>query len=95
MVLLVIGVVGAGLSREDVFITGVAGALAGAISMAAGEYLATKSQDEVLESELRLEAVHLTHHRQMELDQLREMFSDMGIARRRPGHRGHCLRPLR
>jgi vacuolar iron transporter family protein len=79
MVLLVIGVVGAGLSREDVFITGVAGALAGAISMAAGEYLATKSQDEVLESELRLEAVHLTHHRQMELDQLREMFSDMGI----------------
>ncbi len=79
MVLLIIGVVGAGLSREDVFITGVAGALAGAVSMGAGEYLATKSQDEVLESELRLEKIHLAHHREMEVAQLREMFADMGL----------------
>lgn len=79
MVLLVAGVVGAGLSREDVFVTGVAGALAGAVSMAAGEYLATKSQDEVLESELELERTHIAHHREMELDQLREMFEEMGL----------------
>jgi VIT1/CCC1 family predicted Fe2+/Mn2+ transporter len=79
MVLLIIGVVGAGLSREDVLVTGVAGALAGGVSMAAGEYLATKSQDEVLTSELELEKVHLEHHRDMELDQLREMFTDMGL----------------
>lgn len=79
MVLLVIGVVGAGLPREDVIITGVAGALAGAVSMGAGEYLATKSQDEVLESELRLERTHIRHHREIELDQLRDMFGDMGI----------------
>lgn len=79
MVLLVIGVVGAGLSREDVLITGVAGALAGAVSMGAGEYLATKSQDEVLASELELEREHIEHHRAMELEQLGEMFEDMGI----------------
>ncbi|HSJ26992.1 MAG TPA: VIT1/CCC1 transporter family protein [Acidimicrobiia bacterium] len=79
MVLLVAGVVGAGLSREDVFVTGVAGALAGAVSMGLGEYLATKSQDEVLTSEMELERQHITHHRQMELDQLREMFTDMGL----------------
>ncbi|HVR32486.1 MAG TPA: VIT1/CCC1 transporter family protein [Acidimicrobiia bacterium] len=79
MVLLVIGVVGAGLSRDDVIITGIAGALAGAVSMGAGEYLATKSQDEVLTSELALERVHIEHHRDSELDQLRDMFSDMGI----------------
>ena len=79
MVLLVIGVVGAGLSRDDVIITGIAGALAGAVSMGAGEYLATKSQDEVLTSELALEKVHIEHHRGSELDQLRDMFSDMGI----------------
>ncbi|MDX1447674.1 MAG: VIT1/CCC1 transporter family protein [Acidimicrobiia bacterium] len=79
MVLLVAGVVGAGLSVDAVFVTGVAGALAGAVSMAAGEYLATKSQDEVLESELELERVHIRHHRDMELDQLREMFADMGL----------------
>lgn len=79
MVLLVIGVVGAGLSRDDVLITGIAGALAGAVSMGAGEYLATKSQDEVLDSELRLERVHIKHHRDTELEQLHEMFADMGV----------------
>lgn len=79
MVLLVVGVVGAGLSQDTVVIAGVAGALAGAVSMGAGEYLATKSQDEVLESEMRLERVHIAHHRASELDQLREMFADMGI----------------
>ncbi|MEX1004624.1 MAG: VIT1/CCC1 transporter family protein [Acidimicrobiia bacterium] len=79
MVLLVIGVVGAGLSREDVVITGIAGALAGAVSMGAGEYLATKSQDEVLASELELERTHIRHHREAELEQLHEMFSAMGV----------------
>ena len=78
--LLVVGVLGGGLGARQVLLTGVAGALAGAISMAAGEYLATKSQDEVLEAELRLERTHIKDHREMELDQLRSMFGDMGIA---------------
>lgn len=80
MLLLVAGVVGGGLSVPQVLLTAVAGAVAGAVSMAAGEYLATKSQDEVLDSELTLERTHITHHRDMELAQLREMFEDMGIA---------------
>jgi VIT1/CCC1 family predicted Fe2+/Mn2+ transporter len=79
MVLLVAGVVGGGLTTEQVLLTSVAGAIAGAVSMAAGEYLATKSQDEVLEGELALERVHLVHHRQSEVDQLRTMFRDMGL----------------
>ena len=54
--LLVSGVVGGGLSSTDVLLTGVAGALAGMISMAIGEYLATKSQEEVFDAELALEA---------------------------------------
>jgi VIT1/CCC1 family predicted Fe2+/Mn2+ transporter len=78
--LLVVGVAGGGLDTSQVLLTGLAGALAGAVSMAAGEYLATKSQDEVLEAELTLERVHIKDHRNMEVDQLREMFSDMGIA---------------
>lgn len=79
MFLLVVGVVGGGLDTGPVLLTALAGALAGAISMAAGEYLATKSQDQVLEAELRLERVHIRDHRQQELDQLREMFGDMGL----------------
>jgi predicted membrane protein (TIGR00267 family) len=78
--LLVVGVVGGGLDTSQVLLTALAGAVAGGVSMAAGEYLATKSQDEVLEAELELEKVHIRDHRKMELDQLREMFADMGIA---------------
>ncbi|HLF61153.1 MAG TPA: VIT1/CCC1 transporter family protein [Acidimicrobiia bacterium] len=80
MYLLVVGVVSGGLDTSQVLLTALAGALAGAVSMAAGEYLATKSQDEVLEAEMALERVHLKDHRAMEVGQLREMFSDMGIA---------------
>ncbi len=77
--LLVVGVVGGGLEAGQVLLTALAGALAGAVSMAAGEYLATKSQDQVLEAELNLEKVHIRDHRQQELDQLTEMFGDMGL----------------
>ena len=81
--LLVVGVVGGGLSREDVLLTAIAGAIAGAVSMAAGEYLATKSQDEVLDAELELEQTHIQEFREMELGQLRGFFTDMGV---RPEH---------
>ena len=77
--LLVAGVVGGGLDQGQVLLTALAGSVAGAVSMAAGEYLATKSQDQVLEAELMLERTHIRDHRQQELDQLTEMFSDMGL----------------
>ena len=79
MFLLVVGVAGGGLTPDQVLLTGVAGALAGAVSMGAGEYLATKSQDEVLEAELKLERSHIAEFREMELSQLRGMFADMGV----------------
>ena len=79
MYLLVAGVVGGGLATGQVFLTAIAGAIAGAVSMGAGEYLATKSQEEVLTSELKLERQHIADYRQLELDQLRGMFEDMGI----------------
>ncbi len=78
--LLVAGVVGGGLDADKVLLTAVAGAIAGAISMGAGEYLATKSQDEVFEREIRLERQHIAHHRESEVAQLHDMFRDMGIA---------------
>ena len=57
--LLVVGVVGGGLDPGQVFLTAIAGSIAGAVSMAAGEFLATKSQDEVLAAELDLERIHI------------------------------------
>jgi VIT1/CCC1 family predicted Fe2+/Mn2+ transporter len=79
MFLLVAGVVGGGLNSSQVLLTAIAGAVAGAVSMAAGEYLATKSQDQVLEAELVLERTHIRDFRGAELEQLREMFTDMGL----------------
>ena len=77
--LLVAGVVGGGLSSSDVLLTAIAGAVAGAISMAAGEYLATKSQDEVFSREMALEQEHFTYHRQREVDELEELLADLGL----------------
>lgn len=79
MFLLVAGVVGGGLNSSQILLTAIAGAVAGAISMAAGEYLATKSQDEVLEAELLLERSHIRDFRESELGQLHEMFTNMGL----------------
>ena len=51
--LLVSGVVGGGLEATQVLLTGIAGAVAGMVSMAIGEYLATKSQEEAFDAELQ------------------------------------------
>jgi len=79
MFLLVAGVVGGTLTTAQVLLTGIAGALAGAVSMAAGEYLATKSQDEAFQAELETEAEHLRYYRDQEIGELREMFAGMGL----------------
>ncbi|KQB85116.1 VIT1/CCC1 transporter family protein [Corynebacterium oculi] len=47
---LVIGVMGSGVSSSMILLTGVSGLLAGALSMAAGEYISVKSQAELLEA---------------------------------------------
>jgi VIT1/CCC1 family predicted Fe2+/Mn2+ transporter len=78
-VLLVAVVVGGGLTTTQVLLTAIGGAVAGAISMGAGEYLATKSQAEVLEREIKLERDHIRDHRDMEVSQLRDMLGDLGI----------------
>jgi len=79
MFLLVAGVVGGGLTTRQVFLTAVAGSIAGAVSMAAGEYLATESQEEVFDREIALERDHIAHHREQEVEQLAGYFYDMGI----------------
>jgi VIT1/CCC1 family predicted Fe2+/Mn2+ transporter len=77
--LLVAGVVGGGLSATQVLLTGIAGAVAGMVSMGTGEYIATKSQEEVFAAEMALEVEHLANHRDHERDELHDMFGDMGL----------------
>lgn len=77
--LLVAGVVGGGLGVNQVLLTAIAGAVGGAISMAAGEYLATRSQEEVFDSEIALERTHIKYFREDEVGQLRDYFADIGV----------------
>ena len=84
--LLVVGVVGGGLKPREVLLAGLTGAIAGAISMAAGEYIATKSQEEVFDAELALEREHIRFHRGVELGEIREMFTDMGLPHEQVEH---------
>jgi VIT1/CCC1 family predicted Fe2+/Mn2+ transporter len=79
MFLLVAGVVGGGMATRNVLLTGVAGAIAGAVSMAAGEYIATKTQEEVFEGELALEREHIRDFREDELHELSDLLDDIGL----------------
>ena len=79
MFLLVAGVVGGGMATRSILLTGVAGAIAGAVSMADGEYMATKSQDEVFQGEIELEREHIRDHREDELHELRDLLEGIGL----------------
>lgn len=86
--LLVVGVSGGGLPTKEIFITAMSGAMAGAVSMFAGEYMATKSQDDVLEGEIELENDHIHFHHSDEMKELPELLSLIGI----PTHGQDSLR---
>jgi vacuolar iron transporter family protein len=77
--LLVSGVSGGGLNSASILLTAISGALAGAISMAAGEYIATKSQNEVLDGELSLEGMHIRYCMGEELEELKDLLALIGI----------------
>jgi len=77
--LLVVGVAGGGLTSEDMLLTAIAGALAGAVSMFAGEYIATKSQNEVMRGEIALEEQHIEKYADDEMDELYNLLGIIGI----------------
>jgi vacuolar iron transporter family protein len=56
---LVVGVAAAGASQHNILVTGVAGLVAGAMSMAAGEYVSVHSQSDTEQADLSRERVEL------------------------------------
>lgn len=78
--LLVAGVAGGGLSSIDILLTAISGAIAGAVSMFAGEFLATRSQNEVLRGEIALEKRHIQTHRAEELSEVSSLLDLIGIS---------------
>jgi len=78
---LVSGVAGADPGRGVILLAGVAGLLAGAISMAAGAYISTKSEREVYEAEVERERRELEENPEEELEELRILYELKGFSR--------------
>lgn len=78
-VALITGVAAADAGGNSVLIAGVAGLLAGAASMAAGEYVSVKAQSELIEYELDRERVSIAEKPQLETRELAAIYTKRGI----------------
>lgn len=78
---LVLGFAGSGSDRSVILLAGVAGLLAGAFSMAAGEYVSMSSQREMYEHELAIEAQELDENPDEEREELVLLYRAKGLDR--------------
>ncbi|HVO46622.1 MAG TPA: VIT1/CCC1 transporter family protein [Steroidobacteraceae bacterium] len=76
---LVLGVAGAGASGTYVLMTGVAGLLAGALSMAAGEYVSVRTQREMFEYQIALEREEVAEYPEEEAEELALIYAARGV----------------
>jgi VIT1/CCC1 family predicted Fe2+/Mn2+ transporter len=76
---LALGVAAAGATRDNVLIAGVAGLVAGAMSMAAGEYVSVSSQADTEEADLAVERRELATHDKSERAELASIYVARGL----------------
>ena len=76
---LIMGFAGSGVANSTVAFAGVAGLLAGAFSMAAGEYVSVAGQRDVFNREIRLEAEELRDHPEEEARELELLYRAKGM----------------
>ena len=77
---LVLGVAGAGAASGYVLMTGAAGLLAGALSMAAGEYVSVRTQREMYEYQIALEREEIAEYPEEEAEELALIYAARGVA---------------
>jgi len=76
---LIIGVAAANTSHESIILAGVAGLVAGAMSMAAGEYISVSSQSDTEQADLALEQKSLDTDLEFETQELAEIYQNRGV----------------
>jgi VIT1/CCC1 family predicted Fe2+/Mn2+ transporter len=76
---LIVGVAAAAAAQNDVLIAGVAGLVAGAMSMAAGEYVSVSSQSDTERADLTRERKELIANPEFELDELAKVYIKRGV----------------
>lgn len=82
---LIVGVAAAAASRNEVLIAGVAGLVAGAMSMAAGEYVSVSSQADTEKADLAREQKELAENPEAEHAELTEIYVQRGLERELAG----------
>ena len=78
---LIMGIAGASADSGIVLLTGTAGLVAGAFSMAAGEYISVRSQREMYEYQIGLEREELEHYPDAEAEELSLIYQARGVAK--------------
>ncbi len=78
---LILGVAGASSNSGYILLSGVAGLLAGAFSMAAGEWVSVRSQREMFEHQIGLEREELEEYPEEEAEELALIYAARGMAR--------------
>src|SRR5476649_1055911 len=78
---LIVGVAAAATTQNQVLIAGVAGLVAGAMSMASGEYVSVSSQADTEQADLQLERKELAADEESERTELAEIYVQRGLDR--------------
>jgi len=76
---LIVGVAAGGASKGSIVLAGTAGLVAGAMSMAAGEYVSVKSQADTESADLKMETDALRNNRDEEEDELAAIYRHRGL----------------
>lgn len=77
---LILGVIAAGSGRNEILTAGMAGLVAGAVSMAIGEYVSVSSQSDSEKADIAKERLELETMPEHELDELTAIYIDKGIS---------------
>lgn len=77
---LVVGIAASGAPASTVLITGIAGTVAGAMSMAAGEYVSVQSQADTEHADLAVERRELQEDPHSELEELAAIYRQRGVS---------------
>ena len=78
---LIAGVAAAGATQSSILVTGTAGLVAGAMSMAAGEYVSVSSQRDAEKADIATEKHELATDPAFELEELTQIYEQRGLGR--------------
>ena len=76
---LIIAVAASQAAGDNLFTVGMAGLVAGAMSMAAGEYVSVSSQTDIEKAELALEKSHIQQNWALEVEELANIYHERGV----------------